>query len=119
MVADVTTGTDIYTACGPMLIAVNPCAPLEGLYGAERMRGYLDGDEHEPHVYRTAARVYHGVSQGRCQSIVISGESGAGKTENFKHVIEYVSESITMSRRAARARSIEKALLETGEALEP
>jgi len=110
----------IYTTVNAMLIAINPCKPVDGMYGHERAQNYLGVYiDPAPHVYRTAARVFHGVQQGRCQSIVISGESGAGKTENFKHVIEFISEASARGRHAkATKASLEVALLETSELLE-
>ena len=110
----------IYTTVNAMLIAINPCKPIDGMYGHDRAQNYLGVYiDPAPHVYRTAARVFHGVQQGRCQSIVISGESGSGKTENFKHVIEFISEASARGRHAKAAKaSLEVALLETSELLE-
>ena len=83
----------IYTSVNAMLIAVNPCMLIDKLYGVEQMQKYSgeDGPTLPPHVYRLAAAVHRGVVRGRSQSVVISGESGAGKTETFKRVIQYIS----------------------------
>ena len=83
----------IYTSVNAMLIAVNPCMLIDGLYAEEKMRAYSgeDGPTLPPHIFRLAAAVHRGVMRGRRQSVVISGESGAGKTETFKRVIQYIS----------------------------
>ncbi|CAM9114900.1 unnamed protein product [Pylaiella littoralis] len=63
----------------------------------------------KPHVFSVADRAFrymkspkaefiHGKSRGKNQSIIISGESGAGKTEASKHVMRYL---ITASQIAA------------------
>ena len=82
----------IYTSVNTMLLAVNPCQLLPDLYSSTTLARYLGSEpELPPHVFLTAARMHRGVLQGRCQSVVISGESGAGKTQSFKRVIQFVS----------------------------
>jgi hypothetical protein len=84
----------VYTYTGAMLLAVNPFMALDHLYTADNMaryRGRPLGAE-PPHVYALADRAYrlHRVER-RDQSIVVSGESGAGKTESSKHVLRYLA----------------------------
>ena len=48
-----------------------------------------------PHVYTTAHNAYHALCQeGTCQSILISGESGAGKTEASKYIMQVYFQSL-------------------------
>ncbi|CAN0342036.1 unnamed protein product [Bubo scandiacus] len=86
----------IYTGVGDILIAVNPFQPLP-LYGrevSERYRCHETGAL-PPHIFAVASRAYHGMlghRGGRPQSqcIVISGESGAGKTESTKLLLQHI-----------------------------
>ena len=64
------------------------------LYEPSVMAGYSQGDgaldAKLPHVYQTADAAYRDmVKQGADQSIIISGESGAGKTEATKKCLEF------------------------------
>ncbi|CAK9435340.1 uncharacterized protein LODBEIA_P56950 [Lodderomyces beijingensis] len=79
------TKDSIYTYSGLFLVAVNPYKPLP-IYDA---RGYRDN---APHIFATAEKAYTELTRGnQNQSILITGESGAGKTENTKRVIHYLS----------------------------
>ncbi|CAE6931521.1 MYO6 [Symbiodinium sp. CCMP2456] len=84
---------DIYTYTASVLLAVNPYHDIEGLYGEEqcaRYRGKHIGAL-PPHPYAIADTAYRAlVRERRNQGFVISGESGAGKTETAKIVMEYL-----------------------------
>ena len=112
----------IYTAVNAMIVAVNPCTMIEGMYSDATLRRYLSSaTDLPPHVYLTAARVHRGVVQGRSQSVVISGESGAGKTESFKRVIQFISLACSPGqapRGPEAGRSIDRLLVETVPVLE-
>lgn len=78
---------DIFTSIGPTLIALNPYHHIDRLFGRqvlesarERTLGGRTG-EGPPHVYKLAGRAFESMrSYNGKQAIVISGESGAGKT---------------------------------------
>ncbi|XP_045449409.1 unconventional myosin-Ia [Melitaea cinxia] len=73
----------IYTYVGNALVSVNPCRPLP-LYSAELVRTYLARPPYllPPHLYAITATAYRWVrDRNENQCIVITGESGAGKTE--------------------------------------
>jgi myosin-5 len=93
----------IYTWTGPVLIAVNPFQRLQ-LYGTEilesyrrdgllKAQGMQSGQDLEPHIFAIADRSYRQMmsESRRSQSILISGESGAGKTESTKIVMLYLT----------------------------
>lgn len=89
---------DIYTYSGLFLVAVNPYKSLQ-IYGdetIERFRGKRR-DEADPHIFAIAEEAFRSMLETkRDQSILITGESGAGKTENTKKTIQYLS-SVTKS----------------------
>ena len=84
----------IYTYTGSILIAVNPFCPLPHLYGTDMMaqyRGARLGDL-SPHVYAVADAAHAAMTRtGRPQAILVSGESGAGKTETAKLVMQFLA----------------------------
>lgn len=73
----------IYTYVGNALVSLNPCRALP-LYSAELVRAYLSRAPYTlpPHLYAITATAYRWVrDRNESQCIVITGESGAGKTE--------------------------------------
>ena len=84
----------IYTYTGSILIAVNPFYPVPQLYGEHMMYSYRDRmlGELSPHVYAIAEEAFRQMSQyNKSQSVLISGESGAGKTETSKLIMNYLA----------------------------
>ncbi|EGF77626.1 hypothetical protein BATDEDRAFT_13697 [Batrachochytrium dendrobatidis JAM81] len=81
----------IYTYSGIVLIAMNPFKRLN-IYTAEIMREYSgkQRDELEPHLFAVAEQAYRNmIKEKKNQSIIISGESGAGKTQSAKYIMRY------------------------------
>ena len=78
---------DIYTSIGPILIAINPYKTLD-MCGAEAIAHMIEAEKPEdlpPHIFKISQSVYIGmIKTGAAQSVLISGESGAGKTETTK-----------------------------------
>ena len=84
----------IYTYTGSILIAVNPFYPVPHLYGQDMMLSYRDKmlGELSPHVYAIAEEAFTRMGNyKRSQSVLISGESGAGKTETSKLIMNYLA----------------------------
>ncbi|KAJ2726143.1 class II myosin [Coemansia sp. Benny D115] len=83
----------IYTYSGLFLVAVNPYYNLQ-IYGPEYVRMYKNKKRMEvvPHIFAIADAAFHDMLHSKeNQSILITGESGAGKTENTKKVIQYLT----------------------------
>ncbi|KAM3957140.1 unconventional myosin 61F [Aphomia sociella] len=83
----------IYTYIGNVLISVNPYKNLP-IYTEEKIKQYYKKAffEAPPHVFAIADNAYRAlVYEHREQCILISGESGSGKTEASKKVLEYIA----------------------------
>ncbi|XP_076298789.1 myosin heavy chain 10 isoform X2 [Lasioglossum baleicum] len=83
----------IYTYSGLFCVVVNPYKRLS-IYTEKIMERYKGIKRHEvpPHVFAITDTAYRSMLQDReDQSILCTGESGAGKTENTKKVIQYLA----------------------------
>ncbi|XP_063420548.1 myosin-IIIb-like [Mytilus trossulus] len=83
----------IFTNCGEILLAVNPYKTLP-IFDDEKHEKY-DWKRFEanmpPHVYNVAARAYQRIREAKTdQVILVSGESGAGKTESTKLMVKHL-----------------------------
>ncbi len=83
----------IYTNVSSILISVNPFKLLP-LYTPEILDEYRQGSRGKaPHVFGIAFNAYNGMLQDSLdQSVVISGESGAGKSEATKLILQYLTD---------------------------
>ncbi|CAC5369431.1 CHS1 [Mytilus coruscus] len=84
---------EIYTNCGEILLAVNPYKTLP-IFDDENHEKY-DWKRFEakmpPHVFNVAARAYQRIREAKTdQVILVSGESGAGKTESTKLMVKHL-----------------------------
>lgn len=82
---------NIYTYSGIVLIATNPFARVQ-LYEPDIIQQYSGRrrGELEPHLFAIAEDAYRCmIREKRNQTIVVSGESGAGKTVSAKYIMRY------------------------------
>ncbi|CAM6054233.1 unnamed protein product [Sphagnum tenellum] len=110
---------EIYTYTGNILIAVNPFAKLPHLYDNHMMEQYrgVPLGELSPHVFAVADSAYRAmINEKQSQSILVSGESGAGKTETTKLIMQYLA--YMGGRAATDGRTVEQQVLESNPLLE-
>ncbi|CAN0839277.1 XI-K [Linum grandiflorum] len=113
---------EIYTYTGNILIAINPFQRLPHLYGTHMMEQYKGAGfgELSPHVFAVADVAYRQVSEmineGKSNSILVSGESGAGKTETTKMLMQYLA--YLGGRSGVEGRTVEQQVLESNPVLE-
>ncbi|KAJ9543589.1 hypothetical protein OSB04_023296 [Centaurea solstitialis] len=132
---------EIYTYTGSILIAVNPFTRLPHLYDTHMMAQYKGAafGELSPHPFAVADAAYRYcltfipwyvrdeigtgpvlnrvmIHEGISQSILVSGESGAGKTESTKQLMRYLA--YMGGRASTDGRSVEQKVLESNPVLE-
>ncbi|CAH0484824.1 unnamed protein product [Peronospora farinosa] len=95
---------EIYTSIGDILVALNPLKPLPKLYSETLLDAYkqlmtsspllLNKEKGlPPHVFAIGGKAFSGLlkPERRNQSILVSGESGSGKTENTKFLMQFLT----------------------------
>ncbi|KRY78775.1 Myosin heavy chain, non-muscle [Trichinella pseudospiralis] len=114
----------IYTYSGLFCVVINPYEKLP-IYTESIIEMYKGQKRHEvpPHVFAIADTAYRNMLQERDdQSILCTGESGAGKTENTKKVIQYLTYVAGTSRTSksgtSQAGELEQQLLQANPILE-
>lgn len=121
----------IYTFTGDILISINPYKFIDGLYCVGEPDA-PDWSSHEvPHVYSVGDRAYRQMMstddpRKKNQSLIVSGESGAGKTEACKHIMRYLAslselhckQALRRESAAAETIKIEKKVLDCNPFLE-
>ena len=110
----------IYTYSGLFCIAINPFKRYP-IYTLRTMELYVGKRRSEvwPHIFGVAEAAYQGMVQnGINQSILITGESGAGKTENTKKVISYYATICSSGKRKEGEKSLEDKIVSTNPVLE-
>ncbi|CAO2166166.1 unnamed protein product [Urochloa humidicola] len=109
----------IYTYTGNILIAINPFQRLPNLVDARTMEKYKGANlgDLDPHVFAIADVSYRQmINEGKSNSILVSGESGAGKTETTKLLMRYLA--FLGGRSGTGERTVEQQVLESNPVLE-
>jgi len=108
---------NIYTYIGNVAISVNPYKKL-GIYDEATIERYRGRNFYElpPHIFAVSNLAYLSMKNyGRDQCILITGESGAGKTEASKLVMKYVA---AVSSQSSEVNAIKEQLLQSNPVLE-
>uniref|UniRef100_A0A8C3SXI7 Myosin-16 n=1 Tax=Chelydra serpentina TaxID=8475 RepID=A0A8C3SXI7_CHESE len=111
----------IYTYSGLFCVTINPYKWLP-IYGARVAQMYKGRKRTEmpPHLFSISDNAYHDMLQDReNQSMLITGESGAGKTENTKKVIQYFANIGSTGKQALDGKgSLEDQIIQANPVLE-
>ncbi|KAM9855622.1 myosin-7-like [Aulostomus maculatus] len=110
----------IYTYSGLFCVTVNPYKWLP-VYSAEVVTAYKGRRcaDTPPHIYAIADNAYTDMLQNReNQSMLITGESGAGKTVNTKRVIQYFATVAALGETVKKGGSLEDQIIEANPAME-
>uniref|UniRef100_A0A803VKE1 Myosin X n=1 Tax=Ficedula albicollis TaxID=59894 RepID=A0A803VKE1_FICAL len=115
---------NIYTNIGSILASVNPYKAIPGLYSVDAIELYRQHrlGELPPHIFATANECYCCLwKRHDSQCVLISGESGAGKTESTKLLLKFLSAMSQTSLGAPvceKSTHVEEAILESSPILE-
>ena len=112
---------NIYTYSGIVLIATNPFAKVEGLYSAKMIHEYSTKpkEELQPHIFAIADSAFkHMKKYGTNQTIIVSGESGAGKTVSAKYIMRYYTSVQGEASHTYEMSEIERRILATNPIME-
>ena len=83
----------IYTYVANILVAINPYFDIKNLYTNSTIKEYRGKSlgTMPPHVFAIADKAFRDMKVlKQSQSVIVSGESGAGKTESTKHILNYL-----------------------------
>jgi len=116
---------ELYTFVGDIVIAMNPFCRLP-VYTNELIHFYNGSsarfndqgeDKPEPHLFYTSDNALYNLwTTGQAQSIIISGESGAGKTETAKQVLHFIGDTCAAAK--VNGLSFEDLILQSSPVLE-
>uniref|UniRef100_A0AAX7SWK9 Myosin IG n=1 Tax=Astatotilapia calliptera TaxID=8154 RepID=A0AAX7SWK9_ASTCA len=109
----------IYTYIGEVVVSVNPYRQMD-IYGKDNIEAYRGRElyENPPHLYAVSDAAYKAMKRrAKDTCIVISGESGAGKTEASKYIMQYIA-AITNPSQRAEVESVKNVLLKSNCVLE-
>uniref|UniRef100_A0A8B9TGS1 Unconventional myosin-Ib n=1 Tax=Anas platyrhynchos TaxID=8839 RepID=A0A8B9TGS1_ANAPL len=109
--------SEVYTYIGSVVISINPYRPLP-IYTPEKVEEYRNRNFYElsPHIFALSDEAYRSLrDQDKDQCILITGESGAGKTEASKLVMSYVA---AVCGKGAEVNQVKEQLLQSNPVLE-
>ncbi|ETV97823.1 hypothetical protein H310_09171 [Aphanomyces invadans] len=117
-------GDKVYCHTGDMLLAVNPFKTIPTLYDISAFQTTISNagssTNRSPHVYTTAHETYRAltVDKHKSQTVLVSGESGSGKTETTKFIMQYLAVVSSDAKAASSGSSISDQVLQSNPILE-
>ncbi|KAI1850456.1 hypothetical protein JX265_013418 [Neoarthrinium moseri] len=109
---------EIYTYSGIVLIATNPFARVDSLYVPGMVQVYAGKQRatQAPHLFAIAEEAFADMLRDKKnQTIVVSGESGAGKTVSAKYIMRYFATRESPDNPGAKSKKGAEAMSETEE----